>query len=247
MRLLSRGAVGRRLSGFTLIELLVVIALIAILAAILFPVFAQAREKGRAAACLSNCRQLGTAGMLYTQDWDEKYSPFPYSVTVGGQLRSVSVLDMLSPYIHSTGVYTCPSGPTDIDYELFLMGTPAQGGCYGGSIGVPSGTYRYTGYATNISLFQTPPLGQGEVPRPAETTFVYDGRFSCPPLGTFQALNMPGRPPRHQEGVNVTYADGHAKYLKARLVANGTWVVASGPYAGRGGLVGLVMDDGSVK
>lgn len=67
MRTLSRA------KGFTLIELLVVIAIIAILAAILFPVFAQAREKARAASCLSNCKQLGTAAMMYSQDWDEKF------------------------------------------------------------------------------------------------------------------------------------------------------------------------------
>jgi prepilin-type N-terminal cleavage/methylation domain-containing protein/prepilin-type processing-associated H-X9-DG protein len=236
-----------RRCGFTLIELLVVIAIIAILAAVLFPVFAQAREKARAIACLSNSRQLGTAAMLYVQEWDEDYPPFPYSVVSGGQLRAVSVLDMLAPYIRSTGVYTCPSGPTDIDYELFLLGTPALGGCYAGSIGVPSGTYRYTSYANNIALLQTPPLGLAGVPRPADTSFSYDGRFSCPPIGTFQALNMPGRPPRHQEGVNVTYADGHARYLKARQLPNGTWVVAAGPYAGRSSLVGMVMDDGSVR
>jgi prepilin-type N-terminal cleavage/methylation domain-containing protein/prepilin-type processing-associated H-X9-DG protein len=236
-----------RRRGFTLIELLVVIAIIAILAAILFPVFAQAREKARATACLSNSRQLGTAAMLYTQDCEENYPPFPYSVVSDGQLRAVSVLDMLSPYLRSTGVYTCPSGPTDIDYQRYLAGTPAEGGCYGGSIGVASGTYRYTSYANNIALFRTPPLSLAGVPRPADTSLSYDGQFSCPPLGTFQALNMPGRPPRHQEGVNVTYADGHARYLKARQLPNGTWIVAGGPYAGRRNLVGLVIDDGSVR
>jgi prepilin-type N-terminal cleavage/methylation domain-containing protein len=65
----------RRHGGFTLIELLVVIAIIAILAAILFPVFAQAREKGRQTACLSNCKQLGLALMMYTSDYDDTLPP----------------------------------------------------------------------------------------------------------------------------------------------------------------------------
>src|SRR5438876_9360749 len=65
-----------RRRGFTLIELLVVIAIIAVLAAILFPVFAQAREKARAAGCTSNLKQIGTAIQMYAQDWDEH---FPYS------------------------------------------------------------------------------------------------------------------------------------------------------------------------
>jgi len=65
--------VRRQRWGFTLIELLVVIAIIAILAAILFPVFAQARDKARQASCLSNCKQMGTAWMMYTQDYDETF------------------------------------------------------------------------------------------------------------------------------------------------------------------------------
>src|SRR6266508_2008379 len=73
----------RQRAGFTLIELLVVIAIIAILAAILFPVFAQAREKGRSASCLSNLKQIGQAGVMYSQDYDGVWTPpFRYD-TVG--------------------------------------------------------------------------------------------------------------------------------------------------------------------
>src|SRR3954463_10057123 len=72
----------KRQNGFTLIELLVVIAIIAILAAILFPVFAQAREKARAISCLSNMNQLGKSTMMYVQDYDEQY--YPHRFNCGG-------------------------------------------------------------------------------------------------------------------------------------------------------------------
>src|SRR5436305_8302450 len=93
--------------AFTLIELLVVIAIIAILAGILFPVFAQAREKSRAIACMSNSRQFGTATMMYAQDCDEYYPLAAYSVVSGGVRRRVSSLDAVFPYVRSKGVYTC--------------------------------------------------------------------------------------------------------------------------------------------
>jgi prepilin-type N-terminal cleavage/methylation domain-containing protein/prepilin-type processing-associated H-X9-DG protein len=92
--------------GFTLIELLVVIAIIAILAAILFPVFAQAREKARAISCLSNEKQIGTAMLMYGQDYDESIVPYKLVLSSGpldGQIRSVWV-NNLQPYIKSGAV-----------------------------------------------------------------------------------------------------------------------------------------------
>src|SRR5262245_43129718 len=89
--------------GFTLIELLVVIAIIAILAAILFPVFAQARESARTISCLSNKKQLTLAHLMYAQDFDETVCPT--AITNAGPYWPLMVL----PYIKNTGVYGCPS------------------------------------------------------------------------------------------------------------------------------------------
>lgn len=95
-----------KLRGFTLIELLVVIAIIAILAAILFPVFAQAREAARRASCKSNLKQLGTAVSMYTQDYDERmmigYNWAPTSDPLGNRAT-------LYPYIKNEAVWKCPS------------------------------------------------------------------------------------------------------------------------------------------
>ncbi|MGC4044807.1 MAG: DUF1559 domain-containing protein [Armatimonas sp.] len=108
----ARSAVGvsraTRLAAFTLIELLVVIAIIAILAAILFPVFAQAREKARQTSCLSNQKQLGLALLAYVQDWDETYPvanyPAPPSIEAGLTNSRFHWYNMVEPYVK--GGYT---------------------------------------------------------------------------------------------------------------------------------------------
>src|SRR5882724_7976676 len=100
---------GRSRCGFTLIELLVVIAIIAILAAILFPVFAQAREKARQAACLSNTKQMALGLQMYAQDYDEtlcagEHTPYPGSIAYELYLPQI-----LYPYTKSYDIFTCPS------------------------------------------------------------------------------------------------------------------------------------------
>src|ERR1700755_501464 len=96
----------RRPEGFTLIELLVVIAIIAILAAILFPVFAQAKAKARQATCTSNEKQIANAVMMYAQDYDETIVPFLTSYSPFTTFNMV-----LDPYIKSQAVWNCPAEP----------------------------------------------------------------------------------------------------------------------------------------
>lgn len=94
--------------GFTLIELLVVIAIIAILAAILFPVFAQAREKARSASCQSNLKQIGLAVKMYMSDYDEGVVPC-YVYTAGWGNNILWYPDLLDPYVKNSGIWVCPS------------------------------------------------------------------------------------------------------------------------------------------
>src|SRR5256714_11050862 len=106
----------KRRIGFTLIELLVVIAIIAILAAILFPVFAQAREKARATSCLSNTKQLGLATYMYVQDYDETYALNLY-LTNPATGEITTFIDAHIPYIKNQQIYVCPSDSPPQDFN----------------------------------------------------------------------------------------------------------------------------------
>ena len=116
--------------GFTLIELLVVIAIIAILAAILFPVFAQAREKARGISCLSNGKQVGMAVYMYIQDYDENY---PKSTDADdaygtGKMQIDSWPGLVSPYVKEPAAFACPSASADpLGYGVFQSGEAQKG------------------------------------------------------------------------------------------------------------------------
>ena len=147
-----------RTNAFTLIELLVVIAIIAILAAILFPVFAQARESARQTACTSNLKQIGIGLKMYQQDYDETYPP--------SQLPSmginVSWPTMMQPYIKNAQVFVCPStfgGEFQVDRTLMPVGT-ARRYCGQTKTGVSFGV-NTAGDGTSLGPFLVPNLSYG--------------------------------------------------------------------------------------
>ena len=121
--------------AFTLIELLVVIAIIAILAAILFPVFARARDNARRTSCLSNLKQIGLGVLQYTQDYDETMPLANWGSNAG---NGFYWMDAVQPYVKSTQLFTCPSRSNTFggaDYTLYVpqaqRGTLRQFGTYG--------------------------------------------------------------------------------------------------------------------
>jgi prepilin-type N-terminal cleavage/methylation domain-containing protein/prepilin-type processing-associated H-X9-DG protein len=214
----------RSLAAFTLIELLVVIAIIAILAAILFPVFARAREQARKTSCLSNLRQLGLAFQTYTQDYDETlpnstdgspgagqfgawnfYKVFPtntnpgsYDVTQGG----------LYPYVKNKQIYICPSD--------------SQGRQSGNSYAANSCVFQGSavGFETGkpLSAFAAPAafmlLGEEASPAGENTDLAAvstDDGYMLYSANYFST--------RHSEGSNLTFVDGHSKWFRPEQIA----------------------------
>ncbi|MGE5532426.1 MAG: DUF1559 domain-containing protein [Bacteroidota bacterium] len=191
--------------GFTLIELLVVIAIIAILAAILFPVFAKAREKARQSSCLSNTKQIGLALMQYAQDYDEKV---PNHCRNGGNVVTTDCWGWsIQPYIKNTQVFTCPSAGNN---------TSTAGG-YGWNIRLDRVSLgAITSPATTIAIADH--LAPGD-------TIARSGGYlrapNCCGAGDTggATAGIPGsRCPlisfRHNAGANIAFMDGHSKWIQ---------------------------------
>jgi prepilin-type N-terminal cleavage/methylation domain-containing protein/prepilin-type processing-associated H-X9-DG protein len=202
--------------GFTLIELLVVIAIIAILAAILFPVFAQAREAARKTQCLSNLRQQGTALQMYAQDYDEQ---LPQGTrTIGA--NAWRWMHQTYPYVKNVGIYKCPSNPVPVG-------------------GWDPDTYGNAGsYGYNSLFLNNLPLAS--VAKPAETLAILDTPGGTSSANRFRVRpdvlsggnwvgapwNFSGSAPTpwnvnesrvaylHQGNANAVFVDGHAKALR---------------------------------
>lgn len=198
--------------GFTLIELLVVIAIIAILAAILFPVFAKAREKARQASCESNLKQYATAELMYASDYDSRLPQPRTYYDVNGNIVDWEYI--LIPYTRSWQLGNCPS-----------FGDRRGSGCAAGDwhnipgVGDLGGII--CGYAFNTQLYN---LKDSAIEAPAETIIICDSNCKViPPDGR---MNFPGTPypstyyhngvwRAHNDGANFAFCDGHVKWMNS--------------------------------
>jgi prepilin-type N-terminal cleavage/methylation domain-containing protein len=224
--------------AFTLIELLVVIAIIAILAAILFPVFAQAREKGRQATCVSNLKQIGHAIGMYIQDYDERYPPSvilngmtgPFTVGTRYRTRGQLWASLVLPYAKNTQIFTCPS----VQGSFRIDGFPVEGASFG-YIGSRRCADGKNPLGDGVWLDTTPfggscpqviPLALGQMNDPAGTILLWDvknpdwygvgvsafepARWDDPgPASTKLRLDVMDA--RHLRMSSLLYADGHSR------------------------------------
>jgi len=193
----------QRRKGFTLIELLVVIAIIAILAAILFPVFARAREKGRQASCLSNVKQVTLSWQMYLQDFDENIPPYALRILDppgwGAQINA-----LLAPYIKNTQIWKCPSNDPALAYSYGYNGYYLRDAAWGNAEGAdvlaevtkPAETLVF-GETTGGTYFLYLPFQSGG----------YDARVAWD---------------RHNGGANYSFCDGHAKWVAKDIIRSST-------------------------
>lgn len=236
-----------RRSGFTLIELLVVIAIIAILAAILFPVFAQAREKARQATCASNLNQIGLSWMMYLQDYDETIqcnNDDPIRGGIDGTTFTVSPMYVTTPYTKSQQVWLCPDRNEHFTATSWANDTKANdpsgcfdninktGACLG--YGFNDGLVSDGGYGlqdANATDAMGQPFNQGrsysQITSPAQTVAfgdTYDNPdYSLAMDNIMSRLGRSGAPAistaslRHMGDFEFDFADGHVKPIKMIL------------------------------
>jgi prepilin-type N-terminal cleavage/methylation domain-containing protein/prepilin-type processing-associated H-X9-DG protein len=232
--------------GFTLMELLVVMAVIATLAALLFPVFAQARARARQATCINNLRQIAQAGLLYVQDHDER---FPSCYLMHEPPYTIDPRTTLQPYIRNWSLFYCPERftvrPECLDPEHnFQPNSRCMGYGYnwgsglgwGQSLAKRDGLVRWPYFNAPVAIG----IGLYEVASSAHCFFYGDTndsnfltllREAMPGVGSREVvdpLGSPYEPPRHHGGNNFAFVDGHVQWLRfpgGLSSDGGPWVV----------------------
>lgn len=204
-------------SAFTLIELLVVIAIIAILAAILFPVFARARENARRASCQSNLKQIGLGILQYTQDYDETMVP----IEVGASGAEAWQM-LVQPYVKSEQIFACPSSvnTTHIRSSATRPFVHYLGNGNDAFDTSPSSPFQYrrpmdlTDYTSNpTSPFFARPTSIAQIQSPAQCILVHEQAnvgWSRPFAATTTNIDFTN----HLATTNFLFADGHVKSIK---------------------------------
>jgi len=248
-------------TGFTLIELLVVIAIIAILAAILFPVFAKVREKARQISCASNLKQLSLGVIQYVSDYDQMY-PAPPPFTVNGQSVYCGWAGRVYPYIKSTAVYKCPDDPTAASVSGGITKYPVSyainknliTGVSDASLNASSNTVLFIEMQNNVADMTNP--NENNSADANMTGSPQDG-FN-PSVATYVTGVYPNaqsgfKSPTtvHTNGANYAACDGHVKWFTPnRLSATGNNIAppcnANGIYdfANKCATSTAVMDNG---
>ncbi|MGD9494669.1 MAG: prepilin-type N-terminal cleavage/methylation domain-containing protein [Armatimonadota bacterium] len=198
--------------GFTLIELLVVIAIIAILAAILFPVFAKAREKARQSSCLSNVKQSTLAVLMYAQDYDEM---LPTADCAGYQTGTCWDI-VVQPYVKNYQILQCPSEPN----VMFV--SPTNNICGGSWLPPPAWVEEhYMSYGMGLSVRR---VALAAIVYPAETLLLGESRYPWMEIGPrppYNYVDWAARKERHNGGANIGLCDGHAKWYSANVIQSG--------------------------
>ncbi|MCC6731301.1 MAG: prepilin-type N-terminal cleavage/methylation domain-containing protein [Chthonomonadales bacterium] len=225
--------------AFTLIELLVVIAIIAILAAILFPVFAQAREKARETTCISNSRQVGLQVRMYVQDYDETMPIFyAYnSQPPAGEPGHKGIEVLILPYGRSTDLFRCPDdngGPAVGDATYGCPGRASYHACYGSSYRFDKGSYSVVAGESSqnneVYTFDRV-VTDASFALPAETRMMRDEML---PFFTQDKYGyMPDYFRRwHPRGGSVIFVDGHARFIVSSGAFDRQVVCAGGERSG---------------
>ncbi len=213
----SKQTHSRGKNAFTLIELLVVIAIIAILAAILFPVFARARENARRSSCQSNLKQIGLGILQYTQDYDEKYLRQPLIFDANNTDQNFGLV--LQPYIKSKQVFVCPSAsgsPYLIRGGTMAYPTDNRDHVWATEAGDPGGAFAGT-YTMNLAVEGA---SQAEIKQVALVPMFIDG---AAPSASGLAEPSVRDARRHFDGSNICFVDGHVKFQNANQIANADW------------------------